>query len=260
LLDRLQPALDQFTARYAACAAACTDTTSIETVTALRDAGFRVVISQSGRTGQARRDALGVALDAAAAARVHHADFDRLLHWQYAFPTELQAALAGEPSSPYIAFGRTPRAWETHPEVQVLAEKLTNGAFAAALGIEGEIDLVAGSALLSREAAAVVKRTSIELTGATDLEWPALVLRELGEFPTCYQVEGLEFETADYYQAEIEAAGSLQEWMRNTYSRPEVWVTRTQLALDSINALRRVFGVSFPSAPVAGQREQPTAP
>lgn len=254
-LERFDPGLKEVSAYYTAKAAACTQATGVDTVSALQEAGFRVHISPEGRTGQARRDAMGTLLLDDSFDLVHYADLDRLLHWHYAFPEELRATLNSEPASHYVALGRTERAWETHPQIQILAEKLTNQAFAAALGIEGETDLVAGSALFSRQGAETVVRLSIELTGATDLEWPALILRELGNFPEFRQVDGLEFETPDYFAPEIEAAGSVQEWIKKTYSRPEVWATRTKLALDSINALRRVFGVSFPTAPVAGQRE-----
>jgi hypothetical protein len=257
LLERFQPGLGEIDALYVAKAAACTESTAFETVSALQEAGFRVRISPEGRTGQARRDTVGALILDDGFEMVHYADLDRLLHWHYAFPNELQATLDATPASQYVALGRTERAWETHPQVQVLAEKLTNQAFASALGIEGETDLVAGSALLSRNAAETLVRHSIELTGATDLEWPALVIRELGDFPEFRQVEGLEFETPDYFVQEIEAAGGVAEWIQKTYSRPEVWATRTKLALDSINALRRVFGVLFPTAPVAGQREDP---
>ena len=85
---------------------------------------------------------------------------------------------------------------------------------------------------------------SIEDSNATDLEWPALILRETGTMPEFRAVEGLEFETADYYQPEIEQAGSRSAWMSAAYNRPEVWITRTRLALDSMAALGRVLGFS----------------
>lgn len=240
-LQRFSPGLSALSELYAHKAAACTAATSARTVAALEAAGFHVHLSPNGQTGQTRRDAIRAALADPSVEWLQYADLDRLLHWQDTFPGELRETLAAEPRSEYVALGRTTRALHTHPRVQILAETLTNSAFSALLGLEAEVDLVAGSFLFSRRAAEVILRYSVEPTGATDLEWPALILRELGVMPEFRAVEGLEFETADYYSDEIQAAGSLADWIRDTYDRPAVWLERTKLALDSIAALARVL-------------------
>jgi hypothetical protein len=104
------------------------------------------------------------------------------------------------------------------------------------------MDMVAGSFVFSRQAAEVIVCMSTDMSLATDLEWPALVYRELGSLPECLKMEGLEFETADYYTDEIREAGSLESWMRQTYDCSRMWHTRTKLALDSIAAMWRVLG------------------
>lgn len=240
-LRRFHPALSGLVALYGDKAAACTDISSERTRQALADAGFEVAISPSGQIGQARRDALATVLRRTSAVWIHYADLDRLLHWYQAFPEELKGVLASGPCADYVALGRTQRALDTHPTVQILAETLTNTAFSALLRLNRRVDVVAGSCLLSRRAAGVVVRHSREPSNATDLEWPALVLRELGVMPEFRHVEGLEFETADYYAEEIQDAGSLQAWMYTTYNRSAVWIERTKLALDSIAALARVL-------------------
>jgi hypothetical protein len=123
-----------------------------------------------------------------------------------------------------------------------MAETLTNTAFSAVLRLRREMDMVAGSFIFSQRAAEVIVRLSTDMSLATDLEWPTLVYRELGSLPECLEMEGLEFETADYYVKEIREAGSLGSWIRQTYDCPSMWHARTKLALDSIAAMWRVLG------------------
>ncbi|MBI3964006.1 MAG: hypothetical protein HY329_00100 [Chloroflexi bacterium] len=241
LLGRFTPALDQVASLYVSRAAGCSADTSPRTLSALAAAGFFVVVKPGRNVGVGRRDAVAGALAGSAADWIHYVDLDRLLHWEYSHPNELRVLLAGEPRSAYVALGRTARALATHPRVQVVAETLTNEGCGRLLGLNGAIDAVAGSSLFSRQAAEVIMRHSCELTNATDLEWPAIVYRELGVPPEARKLEGLEFETADYYGDEIQAAGSVAAWVTRSYDRPETWVSRTRLAYDSIAALARVL-------------------
>ena len=247
-LRRLFPAASTLATLYRARVVACTPATSGRTVDALAGAGFRVVPSTDQWVGENRRIALRAALAESPRTWLHCADFDRLLHWEGAYPDELRRMLGTEPGSDFVALGRTRRAFETHPGVQVATEGLTNAAFEALIGGHGSVDLVAGNCLLSPRAAAVVAAQSTEPTAATDLEWPALVFRELGVRPEYRAVEGLEFETPDFYPTEIEQAGSRAAWMRETYDRGSVWLTRGQIAMDSVAALVRVLDSAEPNA------------
>ncbi len=243
LLSRLDPGLPELSTLYSRLCAACSGATSRRSLSALESAGFDVRVSGSAGVGESRRIAVSGVISDPSVAWVHYADFDRLLHWQSTFPAELRDVLAYRPQADYVALGRTPRALQTHPPVQILVETLTNEAFSALVGLESPADLVAGSCLISRRGAELLMQLSVENTNATDLEWPALILRETGTMPEFRAVEGLEFETADYYLPEIEEAGSRSAWISDAYNRPEVWVTRTQLALDSMAALGRVLGL-----------------
>lgn len=104
------------------------------------------------------------------------------------------------------------------------------------------LDATAGACWLSREGAKLVLAGSTEQTKATDLEWPALILKEDRRRLGGVTLEGLEFETAEFHGPEVAAAGGIAAWLRLAYDRPEVWRDRLRLAADSVDALTRVLG------------------
>jgi|GEM_PF-4627966 hypothetical protein len=73
---------------------------------------------------------------------------------------------------------------------------------------------------------------SVELSNATDGEWPATPPTEAQATAWLHDprrvlrtwCEGLEFETATFHPAEVEAAGGRDAWVRATYGTPEMWV------------------------------------
>ena len=172
-----------------------------------------------------------------------YCDFDRWLHWAGAFPQELDAfpdtVAARFPDAWYVCVGRTARAFGTHPEVQRIAEAATNRALALAAG--RRLDATGGSCWVSRAGAALILERSCEPTKATDLEWPALILAGDPARLAGSSVEGLEFETAEFYAPEIAAAGGLEAWLRETYDAPQMWRDRLRLAADSVAALSRIL-------------------
>jgi len=171
-------------------------------------------------------------------------DFDRWLHWAGRYPAELthipSRAERGEPPPWYVCLGRTPRAFATHPLVQQHAEQATNHAFSLAVG--RRVDATAGAAWLSAEGARIVLEGSTEATAATDLEWPALVCHHAPDRLAAMAVEGLEFETAEFFAAEIGAAGGEEAWLDSEYEQPSVWQARLELAARSIAAACQVLG------------------
>ena len=246
LLERFSPGIEALVQEYGSLSASCSLATHEETKRSLREHGFVISECQDGLIGESRRTSLHGALADQGAKRIQYADLDRLLHWQYSYPGELREVLARPIECDYVALGRTPRALSTHPSVQILAETLTNAGFSAFLGLDTTVDVVAGSFLMSRRAATMLRQKSTEATNATDLEWPALVIRHLGVQPCYTEVEGLEFETADYYPDDVRELGSRDAWLRATFDRPGIWVQRARLALDSLEAFRRVMDESRP--------------
>jgi hypothetical protein len=206
-------------------------------------------IVPGGQAGEGRRAAL-------TAAGVDHpayfsCDFDRWLHWARFWPDELAALpervamIGGKRISPwYVCLGRTARAFATHPAAQRLPETATNRALSAAAG--RPLDAVAGAAWLTPEAAAIVLAGSREPTAATDLEWPALILRHDPGRLRGLRCEGLEWETPDAHTEEIAAAGGLVPWIRATFDTPTMWAARLRLAAASGAALERVLNQRFP--------------
>ena len=85
-----------------------------------------------------------------------------------------------------------------------------------------------------------------ELTAARealgiDAELPLLLLNRGGFRLVHRRCEGLEFETADRFAAEIQAAGSYEAWEAEASAHPEQWVFRLRIALMIAEAAVR-FG------------------
>jgi hypothetical protein len=75
-----------------------------------------------------------------------------------------------------------------------------------------------------------------------DAEWPLLILNREGYRIGHQRCEGLEFETADRFGAEIEAAGGYQAWEAEMDSDPRQWVFRLKIALMISEAVLRYAG------------------
>ena len=222
---------------------ATTATTDARVTTKLEQLGVQVV--PGGQAGEGRRAALTAA--GADQPAYFSCDFDRWLHWARFWPDELAALPArvaqlgsGRRISPwYVCLGRTARAFATHPAAQRLPETATNRALSAAAG--SALDAAAGAAWLTPQAVEIILASSREPTAATDLEWPALMLRHDPSRLRGLRCEGLEWETPDFHAEEIAAAGGLAAWTRAIYDTPAMWAARLQLAAASGAALERAL-------------------
>ena len=228
---------------YPRVVVATTAATDARLTTRLEQLGAHVV--PGGQAGEGRRAALTVA--AGGQPTLFSCDFDRWLHWARFWPDELAALPArvarlgtGKRISPwYVCLGRTARAFATHPAAQRLPETATNRALSVVAG--RPLDAAAGAAWLTPEAAEIILAGSSELSAATDLEWPALILRHDPSRLRGLRCEGLEWETPDFHAAEIVAAGGLAAWTRATFDTPTMWAARLRLAAASGAALERVL-------------------
>jgi hypothetical protein len=228
---------------YSLVVVATTAATDPRLTTKLEKLGAHVV--PGGQAGEGRRAALtGARADQRAS---FSCDFDRWLHWARFWPDELAALPArvarlgsGKRIPPwYVCLGRTARAFATHPAAQRLPESATNRALSAAAGLP--LDAAAGAAWLTPEAVKIILAGSREPTAATDLEWPALILRRDPTRLRGLRCEGLEWETPDFHAADITAAGGLAAWTRATFDTPTMWAARLRLAAASGAALERVL-------------------
>jgi hypothetical protein len=228
---------------YSLVVVAMTATTDARLATTLEQLGAHIV--PGGQAGEGRRAALTAAGPDQPA--LFSCDFDRWLHWARFWPDELAALptrvarlAEGKRIPPwYVCLGRTARAFATHPDAQRLPETATNRALSVAAG--RPLDAVAGAAWITPEAAQIILADSREPTAATDLEWPALILRHDPGRLRGLRCEGLEWETPDFHAAEIAAAGGLAAWTRATFDTPTMWAARLRLAATSGAALERVL-------------------
>jgi hypothetical protein len=189
--------------------------------------------------GQVRRETISVGLEAATT-HLQMCDFDRAIHWIATYPRELVEVITDIPSYDLLVLGRTERAWATHPPYQVETEPLFNRVFALVTGLSWDVG--AGSRGFSRRAAETLMRLSREPSVGTDAEWPLLLLQQEG-FRTGFRpCEGLEFETADRFGPEIEAAGGYEAWVQQMSADPHRWVFRMKLALMIAETITRYAG------------------
>jgi hypothetical protein len=238
LIESTAPAL----AAYLLVTVAVTAATDPAVSARLEEHGARVV--PGGETGQGRRAALAAAGPDQAA--YFSCDFDRWLHWARTWPEELAAlpariAKLSDVGTPpwYVCLGRTARAFRTHPAAQRFPETATNRALSVAAG--RPLDAVSGAAWLASEAVPLILAKSTELTAATDLEWPGIILRHDPARLRGLRCEGLEWETPDFHPDAIAAAGGLEAWTRTVFDTPRMWAERLRLAAASGAALERVL-------------------
>jgi len=225
---------------YPAMFIAATRDTSERLISGLLKNGAQVT-QENRPVGEGRRQALRLGLKSDYEF-FHYCDFDRVLHWLNSYPQELiEVVFPVIREYDYLIIGRTSRAFLTHPEVQQTTEGLTNRIFSIYWG--QEVDVTTGSCGVNRTAAELVLPYSVASSNATDTEWPTII-KEFGKRAGVTQVEGLEFETPDFYQVEIEAAGSLEKWVERRYNCFDVWQARLRLTLKSAEAIQRILEIT----------------
>lgn len=241
LAAMIEANLPALTARYAALTANCSQETHPTILDLLRSNGAVVRVSQEQvggiqTIGQVRRETIRAGL-AAGTPHMQMCDFDRAIHWVAHYPEELDEVIAEIAEYDFLVLGRTERAWATHPAYQAETEPLFNGVFALVTGLAWDVG--AGSRGLSRRAAETLLEISREPSVGTDAEWPLLLLGQEGCQVAHRECEGLEFETADRFGPEIEAAGGYEAWEAKINAEPERWVFRAELALMIARAVVR---------------------
>jgi hypothetical protein len=233
--------LPALAARYATVTAFCSSSTHTAMLDLLRDHGISVRVDDKSSAGideigRVRRRALRAGLEAGTP-HLQMCDFDRALHWVAHYPRELDAVLTEIAQYDLLVLGRTERAWATHPPYQAETEPLFNRVFALSTGLAWDVG--AGSRGFSRRGAEKLLELSQEPTVGIDAEWPLLLLGQEGFSVGFRACEGLEFETADRFATEIEAAGGYTAWEAEMSADPGRWVYRMRLALLIAEAIVR---------------------
>lgn len=185
LLDTARCAINELTSLYSGIVVEMTHATNRQLALLLSGAGC-VYLNPPGDIAGARRNLIRNGLGLYRFAHFHFVDFDRLLHWHLHYPDELQRVVAEIPKHKFIIFGRTKRAFQTHPFLQRETERLVNLAFG--------MDVLTASRGISCGAARLIRRESKAVGPAgVDVEWP-LITRRLWP-PTYIPTEGLEYES-----------------------------------------------------------------
>lgn len=224
---------------YPAIFVIATKKVSSQLIDALRSQGADIKQKDSS-VGEARRKVLQLGLNKGCDF-FHYCDFDRIIHWIKTFPEELpKSVFPNIQKYDYLIISRTPRAFNTHPEVQQKMEGISSRIFSLYFG--QSVDVNAGCCGVNRQGAELILKHSTASSNATDTEWPAII-QHFGKKIGIVQVEGLEFETPDYYQEEIRAAGSLEKWMEKEYNTLNNWHSRLCLAWKSTEAIQRITSI-----------------
>lgn len=162
----------------------------------------------------------------------HYADLDRLIRWVEQRPDEWLQTVNMIPSWDYLVIGRTASAYATHPQALVQTEALSNAVISYLVG--QSMDVSAGSKGFSRRAANyVVEHTQPGYALGTDGEWTVLLKR--AGFQLGYvKVSGLDWESADRYQAQA-ADSRQQRKTADAYDAdPANWARRAAVAEEII--------------------------
>ena len=189
---------------------------------------------EAASLGRSRRQAIALALRQDAD-YILLCDGDRALHWAEFYPDELAQATQAITAYDFTVVGRTPRAFASHPHIQTDTEQIVNRVFAQLSGLDW--DITAATRGLSCDAATWIVNESQDDSLGVDGSWPLLLQRQ-GAFKLGYvETEGMEFETADRYQAEVEAVGGYQNWLNQLDADPHKWLHRLDFARIEIEAM-----------------------
>ncbi len=161
-------------------------------------------------------------------------DFDRALHWALHYEDELRTVVEDlRTSEGFTSYVRSSRAFETHPLTQRETELIINQIASTTVG--QQIDVVSGAYGLDRTTAELIvekaKRNDFGFYGEI-LAIPFLAGLRINRF----EVEGLEWETPDAYEHEINTMGYIQ-WLHNFESLEE-WEKRLTLAFEAGSAIQ----------------------
>ena len=207
---------------------------------ALADGGALVRWAAAGlpvghlHLGLWRRLALGAALEQLPeATHLLFCDLDRALHWAEQYPDELRSARGFAQAHDCTVFGRTRRAFASHPRAQRDTEALANHGFALASGLPWDVMTAARG--LSRAAAELIVATCNDDTVGSDCSWP-LLCRRAGMRLGYQETEGMEFETLDRFPDEVAALGGAQAWLDRFDADPRQWAMRLELARAEVES------------------------
>lgn len=222
-----------------------TDNSNKDLLSYLKKASVNLttIKSKYGGSSNHRKLVINLALKNTPRAKfVLYIDYDRLLHWIKSYQQELINLLHTFPKTyDFLSIGRTKRAFLTHPKIQQEAEDWTNNELNKLF--KANLDTTSGCYILSKKLANVVLKEGSDNNWVfvTDGEWPAISLKNNLKIKGV-GVEGLEFETPDFYKDEIKKAGSYQKWLKKYYETSRAKKFRWKIAEETLTAAKKVLG------------------
>ncbi|MBI4318635.1 MAG: hypothetical protein HY675_09110 [Chloroflexi bacterium] len=228
---------------YGGIVAEISAATNSDLVPALEQMGALLSVKPSAPLGIVRRRTVELALQSRFDT-FHFCDFDRVLHWITHYPNELASIVQMIGGYDFLVIGRSTRALDTHPEIQVTTERRSNALLSAEFG--EVMDITAASRGISRAAAELILQFSTASDVGTDAEWPLIVRRHSQLSWSYVEVEGLEFETATFFENEVKAAGGLEHWKKQ----------RSESAREQRYRIECVEGITAVARRFAEQRQQ----
>ena len=163
---------------------------------------------------------------------IQYADFDRVLRWVETRPEEWREVLQTVHTHDCLIIGRTNASYETHPRSLIETEAISNEVVSHLIG--QTMDVSAGSKCFSRQACeTIIENSEPGFALGTDAEWP-LILKQTGYKVEYIAVDGLDWESADRYQAEA-ADQRIQKAAADLYDAdPQNWSRRVAVAMEIV--------------------------
>lgn len=173
----------------------------------------------------------------------HYADLDRLLRWVETHPKEWQHTCQAITRADCLIIGRSPKAYQTHPEALINTEAISNMVVAFFLG--GKMDVSAGSKGFSRSAVEyLMEKTSPSGAMGADAEW-AITLFNAGFKVDYIEVDGLGWESADHYQDKAANTRSRKRAAKLYDKNPVNWARRVEVAYEIVETALRTAGSDY---------------
>ncbi len=192
-----------------------------------------VLIHQAERWSEGRHLALQAALKIQAS-HYQYADLDRLLRWVEIRPEEWQDTCLEITKRDCLVIGRTPYAYQTHPQALIRTEAISNMVVSFFLG--KNMDVSAGSKGFSRRAVKyLIDNAQRSKAMGADAEW-VITLHQAGFEVDYLEVDGLDWESADRFQDRAASIEDQREAARLYDKNPANWAQRVEVAREIVEA------------------------
>lgn len=178
--------------------------------------------------GDARRDALGLALESGTS-HIAYSDLDHLLRWATDAPRELAETMGGLAVADLTVIGRSRTAMRREPRRLQATESVVNHAATLVLGLDPSEpwDFMIATRLMSREAARLIVDRCTESSIANDVVWPLLARRH-GLRLSYVAVDGMAYRYRDDYELGADSRDA----------DPTEWIRRLEIAATHATAMR----------------------